>query len=36
MNVTATNDSKTAGDKPTLGLAYYVIHTILMTGNMYA
>lgn len=36
MNVTATNDSKTGGDKPTLGLAYYVIHTILMTGNMYA
>ena len=23
-------------DRPTLGLFYYVIHTILMTGNMYA
>lgn len=30
------NHSDAHKDKPTLGLIYYVIHTILMTGNMYA
>ena len=27
------NDSM---NRPNLGLAYYVVHTMLMTGNMYA